>query len=71
MTDISCGLVPLAVESVSLFGRVFTEQGALGEGGGAWGEGDDRKAARRAVPVRRLRSLTGIDSRATPSRARA
>ena len=35
-------------------------------GGGCGGKGD-RKAARRAVPVRRRRSLTGIDSRARPN----
>ena len=34
--------------------------------GGCGGKGD-RKAARRAVPVRRRRSLTGIDSRARPN----
>ena len=72
-TDVPTHIGPAAfaaVLRVAFFQRQHLVKARWGKGGGPGGRGSDRKAARRAVPVRRRRSLTGIDSRATPSRAR-
>ena len=59
--DMSC--VPSCFLS-SPIKRVGGRGGGLGEGEPPCALASDRMAARRAVPVRRRRSLTGIDSRA-------
>ena len=51
----------------SLVKARWGRDGGLGGKGPPSRAGGDRKAARRAVPVRRRRSLTGIDSRARAS----